>query len=228
MKFVRLFSLAALAAASLLLIGAESKAALITLPNTANNLQGNSFVVGNTGFNFALVLPTGSITPASLASVAVLPLSPVGTTQGGAVAPFGFELAGAGIADGPGGDNGDLLLNFTVTSPVPITAVVLTVTGGGFGGGFGLVTENVFNPVTGALIGSATISNGSVTIALSQALTTINIIKDIFVSGGPSGGFSYSDIQQTFIPIPEPTSVVMLGCGLVGVIGLGLRRVKMA
>jgi hypothetical protein len=229
MKFVRLFSLAALTAATLLFIGAESKAAVITLPSTANSLQGNSFTVPTVpglSFSFSQVLGSGTV---NLPAVTVAALSPTGATQAGAVAPFGFQLAGAGIQAGPG-QVGDLLINFSVSSPLPILSVTLFATGGATGNGSASITEIVTNPTTGVVIGQATIVNGTVTITLTQALTTINVSKDIAVNGGTQvgvSGASYSDIRQTFnTVIPEPTSVIMLGLGLVGVGGLGLRRAK--
>src|SRR5262249_39466985 len=160
-----------------LFAGTEAKATLITLPSTANSLQGNSFnvpTVPGLTFAFSQALPTGSADPTL---IVVAALSPTGATQDNALPPFGFQLAGAGF-QAIAGQKGDFLLNFSVTSPTPITQVVLFANGGVIGNGAISITECVTNPNGGAVLGQAKISSGTITIDLSEALTTINISKD--------------------------------------------------
>jgi hypothetical protein len=226
MKFGRLLSLAVLAAT--MLVGSESRASLITLSNTANNLSGNSFVIGDKTFSFQNVTATNTV----LSSIQVNPLSPVGTTQAGAIPPFGFQLAG-GVVSAAAGQSSDLLLNFTVTSSGPlITSVTLFATGGGLNGGSAIISETLTNGNGGGSEGSFSLSGGGQTTFVLTGPATNNLIvsKDINVNGGSAGGSgtaSYSDVRNVFNQgVPEPASVVMLGCGLVGVLGLSLRRMK--
>jgi len=72
------------------------------------------------------------------------------------------------------------------------------------------------------------IGGGQVTFVLTGPTTNIlKVSKDINATAATGAGASYSDVRNLVNQtIPEPTSVVMLGCGLVGVLGLGLRRTK--
>jgi len=227
MKLGRILGLAA-ATAGLMLIGSESKAAPITLPTTANLLAGNTvaFSPPATTFSFTSVTPTLT----TLASITVNPLSPVGAaSNAAAVPPFGFNLIGP-IVSAAQGQVSDLSIIYTVTSATPILQVILTATGGASGGGAALISENITNNNTGLGDGSFTLANGGTVIfTLLTPSTNITISKDINANGGASagGGASYSQVGNLVVTtVPEPASVVMLGCGLVGALGIGLRRTK--
>jgi len=234
MKFRRLLSLAAVAAA--LLIGSESRAATITLPNTVAGLvtalPNATFVVGDKTFVFGLVNPSGTANP-SLINIGAL--SPTGVAQGSAVPPFGFELSGAGLSASGANAAGDLLLNFSVTAAGGPKILSVNLFGNGAVGSSGsaVISEKVYSDSGFTnLIGQGQVSAGSPStlITLSNTtLSTVFISKDIaFTAGANAGSFAnFSDIQQTFNQtVPEPTSVVMLGGGLLGVLGLSLRRMK--
>ena len=224
MKFGRLLSLAVVAA-GLLVLGSESRAALITLPTTANNLEGNSVVFSNPSTTFSFQNLTATNT--SLSGIEVNPLSPLGTPSSGtAVPPFGFQLAG-GVVSAAQGQTSDLLVNYTIVSALPITSVTLIANGGTSPGGSASISETFIDGNTGLADGSFFFTGaGTFTFVLPTPTTHLIVSKDINVVGGVNGA-SYSDVRNVVNgAIPEPASVVMLGCGLVGALGLGLRRAR--
>jgi len=229
MNFGRVLSLAAVTA-GLLLIGSESRAASINLPNTANNLQGNSVAFGPPSTTFAFTQVTaGGSQPPVLSGITVNALS--GSTSNLlAVPPFGFQLAGS-VVSATQGNTSDLLVVYTVTSAVPIVSVTLFATGGAANGGSSLISETLTNGNGNTPDGSFSLVSGQVTFTLPTPTTVLIISKDINANGGSSAGgiASYSDVRNlinTGGVIPEPASVVMLGAGLMGVLGFGLRRTK--
>jgi len=230
MKLGRILSLAA-ATAGLVLIGTESRAAPISLPNTANNLAGSTVTFGppTTTFSFLTVTAsgTGGALPV-LSAINVLPLSPIGATSNGvAIPPFGFQLIGSSIA-AAAGQTADLNLQYTVTSSANIVQLVLSAAGGASGGGAAVINETITNNNTSLPDGTLQlVGGGTVMLTLNVPSNNITITKDINVQGGSSGTANYSQVSNTVgFVVPEPASVVMLGCGLVGAFGLGLRRTK--
>ena len=228
-KVERALSLAVVAAAWLLLIGSESRAGSINLPNTADNLQGNTVPFPhNWTFAFTQVLASGT----NLSGIqvnALSPLSPSTTTNSNAVLPFGFQLAGS-VVSAATGQTSDLLLGFTVTSPGPITTVTLEGTGGATSGAGARIDERFTNGLTGLPDGTLSLTGGgTVTLTLSTPTTDLEVFKNITANGGTvAGGIaSYSDVQNTFnvgsgAVVPEPASWAMLGIGLSGL--LAIRR----
>ena len=233
-RFLSFTLLATLVAASLLLVGSESRAGSINLPNTADNLQGNTVPFPNTwSFAFTQVLPGGD-TPPVLSEIQVNALSPLSptTTNNNAVLPFGFQLAGV-VVSATMGHTSDLLLNFIVTSPGPITTVTLEGNGGATPGAAARIDETFTNGLTGLQDGPplSLTGGGTVTLTLPTPTTELVVSKDITANGGsdPGGIASYSDVRNTFnvsgaVPpgVPEPASWAMLGIGLSGL--LAIRR----
>ena len=221
MKFVRLFSLAALAAAVPLFTGeiegSDHHAALHSEQPARQQLRGRRQEL--------LVRASARDGDGQPPQHRRRPPVAGRDNPGRGRTSVRLPAGGAGIVAGPN-QVGDLLLNYRVISALPILSVTLFATGGATGNGSALITEIVTNTATGVVIGNATIVSGTVTIVLTQALTDITISKDIAINGGTqvgASGASYSDIRQTFNQIiPEPTSVVMLGLGLAGVAGLAL------
>jgi hypothetical protein len=231
-RLQHVLSLAVVAAAWLLLIGSESRAGTITLPNTANNLEGNTVDFPHTWtFTFNLVTATGSGTAApDLSSIAVNAVSPLSgsTTNTNAVLPFGFALVGS-VVSAATGQNQDLFLNFTVTAPKPIDTVILSGTGGATAGAFVRVDETFINGLTGLPDGSLSLSGGgTVTFTLPTPTTDLIVSKNIHADGGSAAGgsASYSSVVNAFNIVPEPAGAVMLGSGMLGVLGFALSRRK--
>jgi hypothetical protein len=228
MRLGRLFSVAALAA-SLLLVGTPSRAATVPLPSNLGALVGNSTTVGDKTFDFISADATsfgGGSTPIPIGSVAVTALT---AAVSGTVAPFGFELSGPFSAV-PGSFN-DLTVKYTMASSGPaITAVNLFANANVTGSGFAEIVESVFannNGAPGAFIGQIFASPGHLTDTLAVAPTSsLYIVKDIMYNVPTTGTATFSIIGQTSTQgvIPEPTSIVMLGVGLLGVGGFTLRR----
>jgi len=227
MKLGRLLSLAVVAA-GLVVIGSESRAASITLPTTANNLAGNSVLFGppSTTFAFTGVTPTNT----TLSGIVVNPLSPVGTASNTtATPPFGFQLAGSVVGASGSGVSSDLLITYTATTTGPnFVSMTLFATGSFTGTGSASIGETIINGNTNLVEGSFNLSGGGqVTFVLPTPTNNLLVSKDINALSGTNGSGSYSDVRNVInITIPEPASVVMLGCGLVGVLGIGLRRTK--
>jgi PEP-CTERM motif len=227
-KVERALSLAVVAAAWLLLIGSESRAGSINLPNTADNLQGNTVPFPhNWTFTFTEVVATG--TNPSVIQVNALSRLSTTTTNSNAVLPFGFQLAGS-IVSAATGQTSDLLLGFTVTSPGPITTVTLEGTGGATPNAGARIDETFTNGLTGSADGTLSLTGGgTVTFTLPTPTTDLEVSKNITANGGTvAGGIaSYSDVQNTFnvgtgAVVPEPASWAMLGIGLSGL--LAIRR----
>ncbi len=225
-RFLSFTLLATLVAASLLLVGSESRAGSSNLPNTADNLAGNTVAFPhNWTFAFTQVVPTDT----NLSVIQVNALSPLSTTttNSNAVLPFGFQLAGS-VVSAVAGQTSDLLLNFTVTSPGPITTVTLEGTGGATAGAGARIDETFTNGLTGLPDGTLSLTGGgTVTFTLPTPTTDLEVSKDITANGGTvAGGIaSYSDVQNTFNVsgvVPEPASWGMLGIGLSGL--LAIRR----
>jgi len=237
MKLGRLLSLAVVTA-GLVLIGSESRAA--TLPASAATVAaGLPYSVpfpAAPGWTIVFnAVTAGGSQPPVLSGIQVNALSLAGSPNQPqpsstlAVPPIGFQVAG-GVTSATTGNSSDLLLNVTVTSPVPIVSVTLVATGGASGSGASIISETLTNGNGGGADGSfSLVGGGQVTFVLPTPTNNLIVSKDINSNGGSiAGGIaSYSDVRNSFnTVIPEPASVVMLGCGLVGVLGLGLRRTK--
>ncbi len=50
--------------------------------------------------------------------------------------------------------------------------------------------------------------------------------KVIYAASGTAGCVMFDDADATVTPIPEPTSMLLLGTGLVGLFGFGRKRIK--
>lgn len=111
-----------------------------------------------------------------------------------------------------------------------ISDIHLAITGTHSGAGTGVVNEVVFNDAfngtqvgqTGAWLGGTTVSSN----ILGTAINKLWVSKSVEVSGnngGPTSAASITVIDQTFSQIPEPSTVLLVGLGLLGAVALKRR-----
>jgi len=230
MKFGHILRLAIVAAAGLLLGGSESGATSISLPTTADQLTSNSITFGppSTTFSFVSVNASGTAPP-TLSGITVNPLSPVGTsTNLTAGPPFGFDLTGS-VVSANTGQTSELILTYMVQTTGPVFTSLNLYVDGTTSGGTMSVTETLTNLNGGGSEGSFSTNSFDMPInyPIPVATSGLVIIKDIKVVGKATVIEVRDTVAATqAVSLPEPASVVMLVCGLAGVLGLSLCRRK--
>ena len=132
----------------------------------------------------------------------------------------------------------DELFGFTVRvnqGGNPIDDITLLQLGTGFTGtGSASIAETVClgdtfaNGCLGGTIVTLSTVDNSTLVKLSDHITfapvrVIDVVKDLELFGGPSGSAFVSGVENQFSEAPEPSSLVMLGTGIVGLAGI-LRR----
>ncbi len=131
----------------------------------------------------------------------------------------------------------DVALTYEVKSSKPITSIGLDFDGTFWGYAISSVTESVFSG--NKLVGFAKVACGAVpgvdigctqtdTITLNGGYTDLHVEKDIDV-WGLCGLAEASIVDQTFgADAPEPSSMALIGSGLLATSLLVRRRVKLA
>ena len=142
--------------------------------------------------------------------------------------PDGIRFQGAFI-DQAGGDASDVLITFNVSVPdgaPPIYRATMAANPAVFNGpGLASVTETFLPEVNDDKIVIYDFGGGddklSESILFDPNFSTLSVQKDLILHAMDGGAVTMSFIDQTFEQIPEPSSLILLMGGL---LGLGVLR----
>lgn len=149
---------------------------------------------------------------------------------------YGIRLQG-GFVDHAGGDASDAVITFNVSVPMGsnllIAGAKLSANPAVFAGDPGSlasVTETFIPTIIDNKLVVYDFGEGDDKlldqISFAEGYATLPVQKDIILHAiGDTGAVTMSFVDQTFAQIPEPSSLVLAIGGLLGLAGLGRRRV---
>lgn len=143
---------------------------------------------------------------------------------------FGDSSGGLGgfIASASNGGTYDYLLNFDVYTPDGISSASLSQLAGGAGPSFANITESISfldlngNPTGVGLNTDENFTSDSTVLPGSPA--HVSVAKDILLQSFGGSSAQISQFSQSYYLVPEPSSISLVGVGLLSLLSLRRRR----